>query len=125
MTGKETALYATHKPGEFYKAERIGGHIFHVYYGYANGSTNEMDIIPQFPDLVREEVYMEEGRDIGWRVACGMNEGCEFYSAVTDFSDDGFCMDCKYYPDGHLDFGVCRCAKRCRQRWSTLKGQKP
>ena len=90
-------------PGKLYKAICIAPHIFHVYYGYANGSRNERDIIPLFPDLVKEAVY-DSG---GTRVACGLNEGCALYASVSEHADDGFCMDCRHYRDCGSDFGRC------------------
>ena len=111
-----------HSPGELYKVERIGGHTFHVYYGYVNGSVNEADIIPLYPDLIKEEVYVEEGEHIGWRIACSLNDACECYRARPGFFDDNTCMDCNYYTGGNSFMAICSCPCRHKRYADRMKG---
>ena len=111
-----------HNPGELYKVERIGGHSFHIYYGYANGSTNEADIIPIYPDLINEEVYVEQGKHIGWRIACLLDDACAYYEARPDYGDDETCMACKYYTGRNEFMAVCSCPYRHKRYADKGKG---
>ncbi|HAM16606.1 MAG TPA: hypothetical protein DCP91_12280 [Eggerthellaceae bacterium] len=104
------AALAGRAPGDLYAVCNVGGHELVVRYGYAGESTRVADLIPLFPNLVEEELYDEAG----WRIACAVNEGCEFYRGAEGFLDDGACMTCRYYPDDFPDFGICSC--RCRRK---------
>lgn len=100
-----------HTPGELYKTVRIDGHIFHIYYGYENGSMREADIIPIFPDLIKEEVYDENG----YRVACALNDGCEYFQGRC-LPEDADCISCRYYTGGNDFMAICSCPYRRSRR---------
>lgn len=92
------------KEGDIYKVITLAGREFVLRYGYYSDAERDGDPMPILPDFEKEPCFDENGSPLVTRI----QDACEHYSPRGSIGD-GWCADCKHYPDENGDLGICQC----------------
>lgn len=97
--------------GDIYKIINLAGRSFVLRYGYYSDTERDGEPMPILPDFEKNPIYDEHGNLCVTRI----QDACAHYLPRGGASGDGWCADCKHYPDEKEDIGVCKCENN-RQR---------
>lgn len=90
--------------GDIYKTVTVAGKTFVLRYGYYSDTERDGEPMPILPDFEKEPHYDEQGNMCVTRI----QDSCAHYAPRGE-SADGWCADCRHYPDEKEDIGVCQC----------------
>lgn len=101
------------REGDLYKILNVGGHTFHIYYGYyeeCDRLAGGLDPMPIYPDFTEQPRYTESH----FPLVTKMQDACPYYQGDAGCFAD--CGECAFYLHGEDLIGTCTCPKNHRSQ---------